>query len=759
MHNNYPYKTFIAALSAVIGVVGSYEHVAALCSYVLILCWLYYKKYPRLLYVVTCSVMLLFFAYSEYVQQSLTKDVAQQQIITWTDRHTIRGDTVRGFVKTAGGQKLYVTYDIKSEDEKAQLEAVSLAGRTFVATGELVAPRTPNHMYSFNMTDYIRSHRAQGIYEITSWHEQPTKHSIATFLAKWRFQLNERIDRVFPESIASEAKALLFGNQQETEEEAQRAYVALGITHLFAISGLHIALLAWLLYEIMIMCRVRKEVAQLLLLIALPVYGVLAGGAPSVWRAVSFVELALIAQFFRKPLPLLTIIAASCLMYVCINPGTLFQVGFQLSYLASLALIMSMHILKRYDNFWMQSFVVTVVCQLLTYPLLLYHFYTLSISSFFANVVFVPLFSFVILPMNLLLFILPTPISAPLMKLYEPLRVTLQNFIYWLGELPYQQWVSGQPPIWCCIVAYVCIVATFICLERRVRWSRIVPLLLLPVVLIEAVSILSVREPTVHFINVGQGDATLIEMPYRRHVMLVDTGGLLRFHEEEWKQGNVFEVGRDIVVPYVKGLGISKIDTLVLTHADADHVEGAEEVLQELRVKRIHVPPNSVYDASMQDVVAEMVKQRISVEEKMAGNAWQHGDVSFTYMWPQDVQYEGNNSSLVLLMEANDHRVLLTGDVEEAGELDMLQMYGKLLHDVTVLKAGHHGSKTSSHPSFVEAVAPRLVVFTAGENNRYNHPHEDVVARFKAAQSYMWQTGIDGTLKLTLADELQLQRQ
>ncbi|OCS94694.1 DNA internalization-related competence protein ComEC/Rec2 [Caryophanon latum] len=748
----------MATLSAVIGVVGSYEHVAALCSYVLILCWLYYKKYPRVQYVVTCGVMLLFFAYSEYVQHTLTNEVAKQQVITWTDRHTIRGDTVRGFVKTAGGQKLYVTYEMKSEDEKAQLQAISLAGRTFVATGELVAPRTPNHMYSFQMIDYIRSHRAQGIYEITSWYEQSSKHSIATFLAKWRFQLNERIDRIFPESIAPEAKALLFGDQQETEEEAQRAYLALGITHLFAISGLHIALLAWLLYEAMIICRVRKEVAQSILLIALPVYGVLAGGAPSVWRAVSFVEIALIAQFFRKPLPLLTIIAASCLAYLCINPGTLFQVGFQLSYLASLALIMSARLLARYDNFWMQSFIVTVVCQLLTYPLLLYHFYTLSISSFFANVVFVPLFSFIILPINVILFVLPTQIGAPLMKLYEPMRVTLQQFIYWLGELPYQQWVSGQPPIWCCIVAYVCIVATFICFERRVHWSRVVPLLLMPVVLIEAVSILSVREPTVHFINVGQGDATLIEMPYRRHVMLIDTGGLLRFSEEEWKQGNVFEVGRDIVVPYMKGLGISKIDALVLTHADADHVEGAEEVLQELRVKRIHVPPNSVHDASMADVVGEVMKQRIPVEEKMAGDVWQHGDVSFTYMWPQNAQYEGNNSSLVLLMEANNHRVLLTGDVEEAGELDMLQAHDELLQNVTVLKAGHHGSKTSSHPSFVETVAPRLVVFTAGENNRYNHPHEDVVARFKASQSYMWQTGIDGTLKITLGDELRLQR-
>lgn len=746
-------------VSAIIGVVTSYEHVAASSCYVLVFCWLYYRRYPVWLYAAAIASLLLFFSYSEYVQHTLTAPVADEQIITWTDRYTIRGDTVRGFVTTANGQKLYVTYRMKSPSEQEALIAESLAGRTFIAKGELVAPRAPNHQFSFRMDAYIQSHRAQGIYEITSWQQQQSTHTLTTFLAAWRFALNARIDDLFPESLAPEAKALLFGNQQETEEEAQRAYVALGITHLFAISGLHIALIAWMLYELLLFLRVRKEVARLLLLIALPMYAVLAGGAPSVWRAVSFVELAIIAQMLKRPLPLLTIISVSCLAYIVMNPGVLFQIGFQLSYLASLALVMSASYLQRFSNFWMQSFVVTFVCQLLTYPLLLHHFYALSLSSFLANVVFVPLFSFIILPMNLLLFMLPEPLSAPLFALYEPLRTTLQQFIYWLGSLPYQAWVSGRPSILCIAIAYSCVVLTFLALELRKKWTVIATTVLLPIVLIEAVTMLSVRDVNVHFINVGQGDATLIEMPYRQHVMLIDTGGLLRFDEETWQRGRDFEVGREIVVPYIKGLGISHIDTLVLTHADADHVEGAEEVLQELSIGEVHVAPNSIEEASMKDFVTEAIKRHVPVREQQAGVAWHIGDVELLYMSPQHTQYEGNNSSLVLYMQVNNHRVLLMGDAEAAGEKDMLARYRTQLTNVTVLKAGHHGSNTSSEASFVEAAAPRVVVFSAGLNNRYGHPHKDVVARFEASQSYMWTTGEDGTLKITLSDELKARRQ
>lgn len=759
MRNNYPYKWLIAAVSALIGIVASYVHMQALLAVVLLVGWLLYKKQTRTMYGCAVLVLLCAYSYSEYVQWTLTKPVTHEQLLTWSGRYTISGDTLRGFATNTERQKLYVMYEFTTAQEKTQFENEGLAGRQFYAQGELVAPREPNHQYGFQMDAYIRSQRAQGVYEVISWQEQTSKQTLVQFLDKWRLTLNQYIDNKFPQSLAPEAKALLFGDQQETEEEAQRAYLALGITHLFAISGLHIALLAWGLYAICVRCGMRKEIAHIMLLIMLPVYGVLAGGAPSVWRAVSFVEIALLLQFLRKPIPLSSIICISFLGYVLVNPGVVFQIGFQLSYLASLALLYSGAILQRSSNFWMQSFLVTVVCQLLTYPLLLHHFFTLSLSSFFVNVIFVPLFSFIILPINVLFFVLPEFLSDRLFPLYETPRVLLQQFIYWLGSLPYQQWVSGRPALGLCVLAYVSVFMTFVAIERRVRWRKIAVILFVPVLCIEVMSVLSVRHVTLHFINVGQGDAVLIELPYREKVILVDAGGVLRFNEEDWQRGRDFEVGREIVVPYIKGLGIATIDTLVLTHADADHIEGAEEILEELRVKDVHISPNMWQEETMQHVAETVKEQRIVLHEKIAGDKWGTKDVLLQYVSPQDTVYEGNDDSLVLLLQTKWHKVLLTGDVEASGEAELVKDYGQTLSGLTLLKAGHHGSKTSSTEAFIQATMPRVVIFSAGKDNRYGHPHNDVVARFQAIDAYMWQTGEQGTLKVTLTPHVQLLKQ
>ena len=137
----------------------------------------------------------------------------------------------------------------------------------------------------------------------------------------------------------------------------------------------------------------------------------------------------------------------------------------------------------------------------------------------------------------------------------------------------------------------------------------------------------------ISYLNVGQGDSILIELPRRKEVYLVDTGGLLRFRSETWKErDNPYEVGRQVVVPYLKGKGIAQIDKLILTHADADHVEGAEEVLREIAVREIHVTPNSVLDNSMTDLLKEATKRKIPIKEKMAGINWQIKATIFAYL-------------------------------------------------------------------------------------------------------------------------------
>ena len=238
---------------------------------------------------------------------------------------------------------------------------------------------------------------------------------------------------------------------------------------------------------------------------------------------------------------------------------------------------------------------------------------------------------------------------------------------------------------------------------------------------------------------------------------MIDAGGLLRFEQEAWKKRQQpYEVGRQIVVPYLKGRGIQTIDTFILTHADADHVEGAEEVLKEVRVKEVHVTPNSLEKVVMKDFLAELKNTNTVVKERMVGHNWQVGDVSFSYLWPNETEYEGNNDSLVLLLQREQFKALFTGDLEKQGEHALVQQYPEVLQNIDLLKAGHHGSKTSSSEEFVSLVNPRYVIFMAGENNRYMHPHIDVVNRYEQRNIPYSITGYEGTVEIRVQGKMML---
>ncbi|WP_230874996.1 DNA internalization-related competence protein ComEC/Rec2 [Lysinibacillus cavernae] len=672
--------------------------------------------------------------------------------LTWSNEYKINGQKLRGFATTTNGQKLYVVYTFSSEQEKILYEKTSLTGMTYFAQGELVAPSPPAHTFAFSMADYLTSKGAIGIVEITNWTYVEKRNSLGTFLAKQRHSMKKHIETTFPKSLVAEAQALLIGVQDQVDEELQRAYQKLGITHLFAISGLHVALMSWLFFEGFLRVGIRKEMGTIVLLILLPIYGVIAGGAPSVWRAVSLVELMMLLRFLKWTLSMDDALAISFIGFVLLEPGVIFQIGFQLSYLAAVALVYSGIIFKQARNWLSRSFFITFVCQLLVYPLLLHHFYELSLSSFIVNIIFVPLFSFVILPFNMVVLVLTyisIPLANRLFAMYEPLRNWLTDVIFYMQELPLQLWSPGKPPIWLSCLAMLSVLVSFYFLETR-RFRKATAVLIIPVLWIQLLPILY-NETKITFLNVGQGDSIVIELPFRKAVYVIDAGGLLRFEQEQWKKTNrPYEVGKQVVVPFLKGKGIRTIDLFIATHADADHVEGAEEVLQEIKMKEIHVTPGSSDQPMMRELLTEANKRNVPVKEKMKGTAWQIGETYFYYLWPHDTFYEGNNDSLVLYMQQKEFTALFTGDLEHDGEQQLINRYGHLLANLTLLKAGHHGSKTSSIESFVELLQPRLTVFSAGLHNRYGHPHEEVVQRFVSRNLATLTTGGDGTIEIRI---------
>lgn len=699
---------------------------------------------------------MLSFCYFSYFYLAEPQPVPNTIQLIWTNEYKINGQKLRGFTETVDGDKLYTVYTFQTEDEKQLYESTSLTGYTFLAKGELVEPNPPAHNYAFSMENYLQSKGARGTFEVSNWQFIEVKKSIPTMLAEQRFKLKQHIEEIFPDSLVAEAQALLIGLQDNVDEDLQRAYQKLGITHLFAISGLHIALVAWIFYEGLLRLRVRKEIAMIVLLVVLPIYGVIAGGAPSVWRSVSVVEFVMLARYFKWRVSMDDALAISFIGFVLLEPSVIYQVGFQLSYLATISIIYSSKILTHWSNWWMKSFFLTFVCQLLVYPLLLVHFYEISISSLLVNIVFVPLFSFVILPINIVLLLLSfisETVVGWLFIIYEPLRTWLTEWILYMQSIPYQMWSPGKPSGWLITFAFLSIFVVFYLLEQRGRLWQVLVVLFVPIICIHWAPALD-GDLRVTFINVGQGDCVVIELPYRRGVYMVDSGGLLRFGQESWKESNrPYEVGRQVVVPFLKGRGIRIIDIFTMSHADADHVEGAEEVLSEVAMKEVHVTPGSLEESVLNDFIALAREKKVLIKEQMAGHGWQENGVIFSYLWPKELEYEGNNDSLVLFVQKDAFRMLLTGDLEELGERALVRDYEELLQDITVLKAGHHGSKTSSSEPFVSLMNPKLTIFSAGLNNRYGHPHPIVIERFMSRELPYFTTAIDGTIMIRVRED------
>ena len=748
----FKHNVIILALSTLVASFAALYSVKLFLLLLVLMIWMLHKKFPvQLLFLV---VMWSFVSFL-YFEQRLLDNNDPPQIpgtFTWTERYKINGDEVRGFMKSDSGDRIYVVYEIKTEGVKKQLLEKSLVGLTFQVTSAEwvdVTSEPKVHRYSFSMETYLKGQNAKGTLEISTWQLVSREASFSNLLARYRFWLNQHIERTFPESLVAEAQALIFGDQQHVDEDLNRAYQILGITHLFAISGLHVALLSVFLYEVLIRCKVRIQLAQLIIIVALPIYACLAGGAPSVWRAVLLVEILYAVRMLKGRFGVDDALALAFIASLLWQPAFLLQIGFQLSYIACASLIYGQKFMFKCNYWWQQGFVMTLLCQLLAYPILLYHFYELSLSSFIANIVFVPLFSFIVLPINVVLLVITLfseQLAKPFFALYEPLRQLVTDIIIQMQQVPHQLWIPGKPSLMLLGILLMTVIAGFVLWEQGRKWLAVV-VIFVPTLLFSNKHLLQ-DELQVSFVDVGQGDCIVIELPRRKAVYVVDSGGLLRFGEKDWRsKSGQYEVGKQVVLPYLKGKGISQIDTFIFSHADADHVEGAEEVMQELAIREIHISPNSISEVAMQDIVLEASKRGVAFHEKMAGDVWTVGDVHFSYIWPIDTHYEGNNDSLVLQLQYGKFEALFTGDLEEEGERALVR--NGVLQKQTILKAGHHGSKTSSSEAFIDATSPQLTIFTAGDNNRYNHPHPEVVQRFEERSLHTLSTKENNTIEVS----------
>ena len=246
----------------------------------------------------------------------------------------------------------------------------------------------------------------------------------------------------------------------------------------------------------------------------------------------------------------------------------------------------------------------------------------------------------------------------------------------------------------------------------------------------------------VYYLDVGQGDCTLLISPHQKDVIMIDTGGKITYDKEEWEISNKSYNLSDNTIKFLKSLGITKIDYLIITHGDFDHAGEAINIVDKLNVKNVIFNNDSFNDLES-EIINILYKKNINYYKNIQ---ILNTEYSKLYFLNDNLYDNENDNSNVIYMEFNSFKMLFMGDAGVDVEEDILKKYK--LKNIDVLKVGHHGSKSSTSFDFVKQIMPRYSVISVGRNNRYNHPNQEVLDNLN--NSTIYRTDINGTIELTI---------
>ncbi|WP_238985134.1 DNA internalization-related competence protein ComEC/Rec2 [Bacillus kwashiorkori] len=697
---------------------------------------------------------LLFYVYFTYtnIEGPVKDERVQQLTFRILETPFINGDRLETKIKTNNGEKLLLSYWIPLESEKQKLINEINIGLVCQLDGDLYSPKKPRNRHAFDYAKYLKTEKISYIFspeQFSHSHCVQAKLSLYERLLKIRNNSIQSIEKFFPDEVEVFITALLFGEKRMMDRDIQEAYQRLGLSHLLAISGLHVGIITTFFYFIFLRIGITKERTRTILLVILPFYAMIAGGAPSVLRAVMMTWLVLFFLKWRKIVHPLDAIGLTFIILLVYNPFFLDHVGFQLSFTVATALLLSKQIFARETQWFKSSLLVSLISQLISFPLLIYHFFEFHLLSFIINIVYVPIYSIVLLPMSLVSFIIIEFIPkianlfvVPLSFLFNLMNKIAQS----IAKYEIFTITVGRPEKLILVIFFISMIIVFILMEQKNWWrNKTLYFLVLFPFLLQKLFVTYSPIGEVAFIDVGQGDSIFIQLPFGQGNYLIDTGGVIDMPMEEWQvRTNRFDPGKNIVVPFIKSKGISKIDKLILTHGDMDHIGSTTSIMENLNVKELVVGKTINKKAMELEIISEAKKRGIKITEVYEGAKWEKGKGNFFVLAPQRFAQASNDASIVIYGNFGGKKWLFTGDLEKSGEEQLVVNYFEL--PVDVLKVGHHGSLTSTSSFFLDHIDPLVAVISVGEKNRYGHPSKRVIDDLQKRRILVYRTDEHGAV-------------
>ncbi len=645
-------------------------------------------------------------------------DLGTKKVVGEVLEYDIDGDYLK--LTIDANEKLIGRYYFKTKAEKELFIKSVDVYDTLRLNGELEEAEGSKDIYSFDYKQYLKSKNINYIIKIDK----------ITLISKEKSFFKGIKCFLLKRNSNPYIKAFIFGNNKSIITDVMSSYQEIGISHLFAISGMHIGLLTLVISKLLMKLNIKEKYIFIIISLFLFFYLFITGVSPSILRAIFFYLFFSINKIYNFNIKGVNIFLLIFSISLLVNPYYIHEVSFLYSYTISFSILLVGNKINN-GSYFKRLFLTSLISFIVSFPITIYFFNQINILSVFYNMLFVPFISMIVFPLSIITYIIPffEPIFNVFISLMEFLALKFNS-------ISFSKLIFPSLPRYYYIL-YIVGVVIFIYFYNK-KIISVLPILLLA--LFNYLYPVFFNQNYLMFLDVGQGDSILIHS--KDKTMLVDTGGVINYSREKWQERkNKKSLTNYVTIPVLKKLGIRKIDYLVLTHGDFDHMGEALKLIKQYRVEDIYLNQGN-FNLLEKKVIKKYrhVYQIREKEEIVLGNI---NIVQINKEFSDE-----NDSSSILLMYYKNKKILLTGDASKKSEEYILNKYN--IGKIDVLKIGHHGSKTSTSDELLEELRPSLAIISCGKNNRFNHPHKETIDKLKEYRIKYLRTDISGTIRIDL---------
>lgn len=593
-----------------------------------------------------------------------------------------------------GKEKIIANYYIKEDIPNID----NIIGSKITLNGELKKPINNTIPNNFNYKKYLYNNKIYYTFNIDSFSYEKSNNIF--YIIKNKIYESIRDDNKVNEYL----NLLVLGNKSLIDNETYNSYLNNGVVHLFAISGMHLGVIILILNKLL-----KFKYKKIVIILCLWLYSFIVSFPISVVRATLFYTISSLLKLSNIYTLYLT-----AFLIILFNPFSIYDIGFIYSFITVYSILINTNKIK--GNYFKKLFMTSLITLIYSLPITVNLNYEINVLSIINNMIFIPLVTLLIYPLSIIVYFVPL-----LNKLYYYLISIMEYLNMFMCDISILKVIVPRLSIIFIIIYYLFILI--------IKFNKKI-LFIIPYIFIYKIINNIDSNYYVYYLDVGQGDSSILIGPNKKEVIMIDTGGIIDYSKVVYYKS-------DNTIKFLKSLGISKIDLLILSHGDNDHAGETFNIIKKYKIDNIILNKNKLSD------LERNIKNNSNVVKK-------YNSKYFKLMNYNDYLSDDENySSIVTHININNNKFLFMGDLPKENELKYMNEYNLKSN---YIKLGHHGSKTSSDYKFLCTINPELAIISSGRNNLYNHPSIDTINILKDLNIKYLNTASNGTILIKISN-------